>query len=374
MLVNPHSDKRTRITQVELIAALASHERFVKRVGGMRAMFKLKDLSGMVLANRCLDDADFTAASLVGANAYGSSFLRASLHCADLRGCNLRYAKLTRADLRGACFAGAELSGAVLDYADMRVAVMAYADSEGELRKVQHDAPAGESATAGVDFRNASLKNVSFGNAKLVAPNFSGAILHGARFTGATFVDANFNDAVLTGVNLAELKVPPQALKSCILDPSPNAVSESKTLRDKIEAHTCWAETGGKDGKPAVLDGADLRPLNDFLKNRNLVGLSARDVVAIGVDFSGCLLQGAKFSNADLRGARFADCDLSGTSFKAAKLNHTQFDRARLGALPLQSGDALVTCLEETDAVSEQFNTAVITGKLSDFGLESAEA
>lgn len=363
---NFYGHKRTPVTQIELNAALTAHERFIRSAGGARAMFKLRDMSGLVLANRRLDDADFTGASLERGNAYGSSFVRTSLYCADLRFCNLRYAKLIHADLRGASFGGADLAGAVLDYADMRSAMMAYSGAGAEFRS--HPP---ENGGGNIDFRNASLRNVSFGNAKLIAPNFSGAILAGARFNGAVLTDAKFDGADLTGVNLSELKVPPEALKHCVTDPTPAVVAKAAQLLEQIEAHARWVESDGRQGQPAVLDGADLRPLNGRLAKRNLVGLSARQVIAIGVDFSGCRLQGAKFDGADLRGAGFADADLSGTSFKSAKLHHARFDRSRLGALSLLSGQVITTCLEEAEVSVTQFRSAIADQALTAFGLQA---
>lgn len=372
MLENLHSEQRTKMSQVELNTALTSHERYARSAGGMRAMLKLKDLGGLHLANRRIDGADFAGASLVGANAYGSSFIRASLYCADLRFCNMRYAKLNHCDLRGASFGGADLAGATLDCADMRVAIMVCANADGGFSKLENN-NGNTGATDGVDFRNASLRNVSFGNAKLVAPNFSGALLHGARFAGATLADAKFEGAVLTGVNLAELKVPPEALKTCITDPTAETMAGAARVQEEIDSHALWVESGSKHGKPAILDGADLRPLNGCFKQRNLVGLTARNVLAIGVDFGGCFLQGAKFDGADLRGANFTDCNLLGTSFKGAKLHHARFDRATLGTLELRSGTNLSTCLENAEAQIGQFGAAVMKGTLDEFGFTSSD-
>lgn len=368
MLANLHSEPRIKATQTQLDAVLEAHAGYVKKTGGMRAMLKLRDLSGLTLANRLLDEADFTGASLVGANASGSSFVRANLYCADLRFCNLRNANLQRADLRGATFGTADMAGAVLDYADMRAAIMLHTGNDGGLRKSRDDLKR-EGVLGGVDFRNASLRNVSLGNSKLIAPDFSGALLQGTRFVGATFIDAKFDGAVLTGVNLAELKVPPESLKACICDPTPEAIAKSAALRDALDAHERWVQTAGAHGKPAILDGADLRPLNGLFKQRTLVGLSARNAMAIGVDFSGSFLQGAKFGGADLRGARFAYCDISGASFRDAKLHHTSFDRAKLGKLQLASGAPFATSFAGAEVNSAQFAAALFDSPLTDFGL-----
>jgi uncharacterized protein YjbI with pentapeptide repeats len=368
MLKNLYSENRAAITQAELNAVLISHERYAAGRGGVRAQLKCRNLNGLNLANRKLDEADFTGASLVGASLYGSSLVRASLYCADLRRCDLRNAKLMGADIRGASFRGANLSYAVLDNADLRAAMMMYVGSQG----VTVVDGASEKTLGGVDFGRCSMRSVSFGNAKLDGVNFSGSILVNANFRGAKLTDVHFEGAVLMGVNLEDLKVPPECLTGCVLDVTQDAVSKAAGLRDKIESHQLWVASGGEEGRTAVLDGADLRPVQDCFKNRSLVGLSACNTIAISIDFSGSQLQAAKFDGADLRGANFAGAALGGASFKKAKLTHARFDKANLDTLHLISGVALPPSLLGAEATEEQFRGAVLDQSLSVLGLSPA--
>jgi uncharacterized protein YjbI with pentapeptide repeats len=174
------------------------------------------------------------------------------------------------------------------------------------------------------------------------------------------------------GVDLNELGVPPEALKDCVLDVSAQALAKSADLKTRLDAHHKWVATEGKLGTAAVLDGEDLRPLRKEFAGRSLIGLSARQAVAIGISFAGCQLQGAKFDGADLRDADFADTDLSGASLKGAKLGHARFDRANLRNLQLLSGEVARPDLTGADAAEEQFQGAHLDENVSALGLSEA--
>lgn len=355
MLQDLYALARAPMTQGELNRVLGEHERYLVRQGGARAILRSAKLDGLVLANRNLSDADLSGASLIGANLYGTNCSRASLYCADLREADLRNARLDKADLRGVSFRGANLSFASLDYADLRAASMMYIGDKVEMRGN------GDQKNLGaVDFTNCSLRNASFGNAKLDNANFTDALLQGACFRGAKLDKACFSGAILTGVNLSELKVPPEALKDSLIEPSEAAVARAETVRALVQAHHEWVCSGGKMGAPALIDGEDLRPLAGAFKGLFLAGISARHVQAAGVDFTGCQLQAAKFDFADLRMANFTSCDLSGVSFDGAKLSHANFQNARINDLILVNGDVLKARAERAQGVIDQFGNARI--------------
>lgn len=375
MLTDLHGQKSPKMTQSDLNRVLMAYERYVTGRGGARTHFKMADLSGLNLANRILNEIDFSGASLVGASLHGSSFLRASLYCADLRDCDLRNAKMQGADMRGASFKGARLAFAVLDNADLRSAAMMHVQPEGvsisgHTGWDNGERDAAQSRQHGVDFSNCSLKHVSFGNAKLDDVNFTGALLNGANFRGAQLTNVTMRGAVLTGVNLEELHLPPEALAGCVIDVTPNSVAKAAALKDKLQAHQLWIASDGKQGTAAVFDGDDLRPLKKDFAGRPLAGLSARNTIAIGVDFSGCQLQGAKFDGADLRDADFSRANLCGASFQAAKLAHGKFAKAHLGNLLLVNGGVVPPSLFGAEAVSQQFRDAILDDKLAALGLD----
>jgi len=359
--------------QVGINPILSSHERFVAYQGGQRAQLARCRLDGLNLANRTLSEVDFSGASLVGATFYGSNMERTNLFCADLRYCDLQAVKLGCADMRGASFKGANLSYAVLDGADLRAARMMVMGAQGvtELRRDRGDEKSsGSGLSDAVDFSNCSMKNVSFGNAKLDNANFSGAILEGVKFKGAQLNNVQFKGAVLTGIDLNDLKVPPEALDGCVLDVSEEALARAGQLQTRLTAHEDWIASESGSGTPAVLDREDLRPLQGFMAGRRLAGLSACGVVAIGQDFSECRLQAAKFENADLRAANFSGCDLRGVSFRGANLAHACFTGARLGAIKLSDTRAILTALSGANATADQFANSNLDCTLEELGLE----
>jgi uncharacterized protein YjbI with pentapeptide repeats len=199
---------------------------------------------------------------------------------------------------------------------------------------------------------------VSFGNAKLDGANFTGALLHGAKFKNAVLTDAVFKDAVLTGVNLEDLKVPPQSLEGALRDVTPQARALAHELKALLEEHRRFVTSGGQEGRMAVMDGADLRPLQN-LAGWRLTGFAARQAIAIDMDFSDCQLQAAKLEGADLRGANFTGADLRGVSFRNAKLAHAVFKGANLGQLKLGDGSALAADLTGAEFAEDQLRDAI---------------
>lgn len=358
MLKNLYGEKRISVyTQVELAPVLAEHGRYAAGRGGRRLVLCHCDLAGLDFANRNLSEADFSGASLVGARFYGSNLERASLYCADLRDCNLQAVNLLRADLRGASFRGAKLCHAILDGADLRAAMMMVMGDQ-DVSMIDRRA---EGAMDGVDFSNASLKRTAFGNARLDGANFEGALLQGATFRGAKLTNASFRGAVLSGVRLEELQVPPEALEGCVLDVTPGALARAPVLKARIDAHAQWILSNGKDGRPANLDGEDLRPIRHLLAGRALAGLSARNAIAVGVDFSGCQMQASWFDGADLRDCDFSGTDLRGVSLKDTRLAHARFDKADLSPLPLSGGNSKAVDLTGALVTEGQFAEATGT-------------
>lgn len=332
-----HTGEENSITTVELHRILDAHQRYRTRQKGKRAQLQSAKLDGAMLAKRDLSEADLSGTSLVGANLCGANLAGASLYCADLRGCDLRYARLDHADLRGASFRGADLSYAMLDFADLRPATVL---RMGDRLVFQGNAHV-ESPFGAVDFSSASLRHASLRNAKLDQANFTDALLEAASFRGAKMRDACFRNAVLSGYHRDELSIPQGSLRASLAAPSADAKNRAATVLAALLAHHDWFTTLGQKGSPAKIDGEDLRPLAGSLKGLCLAGLSARDVTAVSVDFSGCQLQASHFDGADVRAARFADSDLSGASFRRTKRSHASFRNARIQDLTLYTGKRL---------------------------------
>jgi len=319
--------------------AVVLHERFLRGAnGGRRAFLRYLDAPGIDCRRRLLNDADLTGANLAGSIFAGSHFERAALYCVNLEGCDLRATNLRRTDLRGARLAGAVLSGSVMDEADMRAAYIAYPAADDGLHVLRHGTDPAKSLGSGgfgADFTNCAMRGVRLCAANLKGANFTGAVLEAADFTGAKLVDAIFKDTVLDGVEIERLNLSPEQLSGCVLGPDPAVVARAEAIRERLQWLESWVESAGKHGAPANIDGEDLRPLHGALRGRTLTALSARNVRAIQMDFSGSSLQGAVFDGADLRSAVFDGCDLRGASFASAKLSHARFVGADLTPLML---------------------------------------
>jgi uncharacterized protein YjbI with pentapeptide repeats len=268
----------------------------------------------------------------------------------------MRNTSLIHADMRGASFKGADLGYSVMDYADLRAATMMVVQQSG-VSMIDHVTKG--DGFGGVDFSNSSLRNASFGKAQLERANFNGALLLGTSFRGAKLSDATFTGAVLMGVNITEINLPREVFADCVFDPGPAERAKAEPLKATVAAHAAWVGSDGKEGAAAVLDGEDLRVIADQFRGRGLVGLTARCVLGIGVDFGGCHLQGAKFDGADLRGA----------SFHGAKLGHVRFDKARLGKLQLRNGETLAPNFSGAEVSEEQFVGSVTDGPVSALGV-----
>jgi uncharacterized protein YjbI with pentapeptide repeats len=375
--INLLSAGRKANTQQELNALLLAHERhLLHKSGGAPAQLSAMDLSRLNFAQRNLTEADLSGATLKQAVMARATLERANLYCADLRLADLRHANLAFADMRGTSLRGANLSCAILDNADLRAATMSRPGAEAVIiaeKRGTSGAPRW-AAAGNVDFSNCSMKRASLNGANLKGANFTGAMLQGADFKGARLADVTFKDAVLTGVDLTDLKVPAEALAGAITEPSTECVARAADLKSMLDFHQLWIRTGGREGAPAVFDGEDLRPLQSYLAGRHLTGLSARNAIAIGVNFAGCQLQGARFEGADLRDADFSDADLRAASFRGARLSHARFAKADLRPLILTDGRRRDVDLWEALALADQFAGAKLDRSIEELGLRPAES
>ncbi len=173
-------------------------------------------------------------------------------------------------------------------------------------------------------------------------------------------------------MNIAHLGVPPEALAGCVLDVTEAAVARADTLFDAIRAHHDYVVSAASRGRPASLDGEDLRVVRRSFAARALTGLAARRATAIGVDFSNAQLQGARFDGADMRECDFSGADLRGASFRGCRLAHARFDGARIGALDLADGRPMPPDFTGAQAVPHQFAYAILDGDIAALGIGAA--
>jgi uncharacterized protein YjbI with pentapeptide repeats len=94
-----------------------------------------------------------------------------------------------------------------------------------------------------------------------------------------------------------------------------------------LALHGHWLRTGGREGRRASLNGADLCLLD-----------------LAGVDLTSALLAGANLERANLRGAKFANADL-----REAKLSYANLDQASLAGANLDRAEGRGMSCHETD-------------------------
>ena len=181
----------------------------------------------------------------------------------------------------------------------------------------------------------------------------------GTKFKGARMSGVTLKGAILTDVDVTEMQLPPEAFKECTLPPSDQAVGARQQILFRLAAHQNWIESNARRGSAAVLDDADLRPVASMIGKYKLTALSAKRVIAAGIDFSCTELQGANFEGADLRGASFEGTDLRGVRFKGAQLHHAKFLGADMRPLQMTSGEMLSCDLSETAFSAAQRAEAV---------------
>lgn len=353
---SPLAADAVELTAAGFEARIAKHEDFVqRRVGGRRSLRRHLTARGMRCDKRQLTEIDFTGWDVEGTTFIGTNLDRASLYCANLSKCDMTAASLKRADMRGARLLGATLRNAVLDEADLRSGLLAVQDTVNGIRVVAGTASVEGSRMDGVNLSDAVANSVDFTDCTMVGVKMRGANLKGANFTNANMTNADllgarlegatFEGAVLAGVPVDKLGLSREQLKGCLLDPDREAVLLGEHLTRMIAAMDQWARTGGKAGAPVVIDERDLRTVKG-LDGKALPGISARRVVAVGVNFQGATLAGANFEGADLRNANFQNADLRGVNFKDANLTHAKLGGADLSPLELVNGQVRPTLLE----------------------------
>ncbi len=343
------SPQLTPVSGDDMMAIVAAHEAHAAgRPTGARKFPRFIIARRSMLNRRVLPEIDFTGADLEDSTFIEADLTRALFCGAVLRRCDFSFAQLTRADLRGVVFEGACLNWARLDEADLRASILVYrggfaeagaSPAEASLRGASLNGSRLDDIDGrGVDFSNASMKGADLRRANLNGARLSNCNFDGANFAGAKVAEADFRGAILTNVDLSGLNLPRAALATCVIDPSLEALARRPGLMRRVDDGEAWGMTAGRAGRVADLNGEDLRPLGPALRGRKLPALVGRNVCAVGLDFSRCLLVGANFEGADLRGANFMNADLRGASFLNANLAHANFHGADLSPLELLSG------------------------------------
>lgn len=340
----------------DLDRLLIAHKAFLNNAkNGKRAILLSHNLARTDLSNCLFAKADFSGSNMTGSCLKFSNFSNAILYCCDMNNVDARYANFSQADMRGVKLSGSNLSHARLDKADFRGGRYLGIDLNGVELIIDRNGSA-----VGVDFSYCSISGASFEGADLRNADFSGAMIVSTKFRNARMSGVNLRGAVLTDVDLGEMQLPPDAFKDCVLPPPPLSQASRQHILFQLAAHQNWVESDTRRGTSAVLDALDLRPLSTTIGKYKLTAVSARGVVAAGVDFSCTELQGANFEGADLRGASFEGADIRGIRLKGALLHHAKFLGADMRPLVLKSGDTLPCDLTGTAFSAEQRASAVV--------------
>lgn len=356
----PQPGAMTVITQPELDLALGKHRMFLRgQVGGSRAIFQYKDLSGLNFHNHDLSQADFTGSMLVESDLSLCTFRSTSFFGCDMRDCDLSHADLSRADLRGTTMSGANLSGANLADADMREGTIMHRAEKGDLvSRIRTGATGGQTILIGARLNHADLSGVRARNADFSDADLSSAISHDADLNSARFNGANLSNTDFSGSNLTHANMQRAIISGIVMQDTENygvnkadvithehigmKIEDSgQTLTDMLEEHALWIKSVGSHGEQMDLSGYDLRGVEDL----NIYPLTA--IKAINASFIGMDLNNASIQSSELDGADFRDCfmehvDLRGSRLRNAVLTRATLRHARLSPLQFTNKDGTV--------------------------------
>lgn len=352
----PDAASLPKIEQVVLAQYARQHKDFLDgRSGGVRAILKFKDLSGLDMTGMNMEQADFTGSRLAGAQMGNGRFKGTSFFACDLRNANLRGADLNRADLRGAYMVGADLTRAKLDGADLREGKIMKRGEKGVLEDRARGVPGTKTVMAGVRLTGASLKSVSatcvdFSDADLTGAVITSAECRGAVFQGANLSDADLGSSDFSGVDLRDAVMSNTftdttdlygAKKENVLtddDMGDKLETLGKSLRELLAEHHLWVSSVGKEGRHLNLSGYDLRDVMR-LNTYELTAIHAIGGNFLGQNLSRIHMQHVVMDKADFRDCVIDKADLRGSSFKYALFSRSDLRNAKLGPLYFKNPD-----------------------------------
>ena len=107
---------------------------------------------------------------------------------------------------------------------------------------------------------------------------------------------------------------------------------EEIPLRDALEDHKLWVNTGGQEGQQAAFQNADLR--NADLEKTDLTHSTLQRA-----DFSGAQCREAVFRKCDLAESKFVEADLQRVNMAVARLSDADFSKANMESANLLGAD-----------------------------------
>lgn len=342
-----------KISQEALESIIAGHQKYIKGMrGGVRAVIKFKDLSGVVIKGRDMSNSDFSGCCFDDADLSGSNFTASSFFACDMKRTNMAHGDFSKCDFRGACIVNANLTETNMERTDMRQGVlMSYAESG--MRSGW--GKGGHTTLQGSTVRNTDLSGVKAVSCNFSDSNMEGIIIHDAELRGSNFKGANMTGADLMGSNLSgadmtDVVVDNMKLVAVTGDQSQlreliRIQNERKTLESDgtdmktlVAAHMKWIDTAGKEGKQLDVSEYDVSGETELRKYPLTV------IKAEGSKFTGLFLEGVKMESSVLDRADFRDCkakgaDFRGSSFKDASFTRADFSDSNFGPLKVKRPD-----------------------------------
>jgi uncharacterized protein YjbI with pentapeptide repeats len=131
-------------------------------------------------------------------------------------------------------------------------------------------------------------------------------------------------------------------------------------LRQVLDRHRVWIESGGKDGARANLSGADLSGI-DFggavLTSAKLIGANLSKAKLIAAELSGAYLSNADLRHAELNLANLTNARLTDANLSQAELHHANLSGAYLERVNLSGANVRHANLLQAD-----LNQATLAG------------
>jgi hypothetical protein len=129
-----------------------------------------------------------------------------------------------------------------------------------------------------------------------------------------------------------------------------------ENLKGKLEQHSLWVKSGGKEGNKIDLSGANLRGI--YLNRANLSGANLSGANLSGANLEGACLSCAYLSNvdlskADLSGANLSNVDLNKADLSGANLSDVNLSGANLSSTDLTNVKGIATKEEEIKAAQK---------------------
>lgn len=282
---------------------LDSHGRYVQSLGmsvriGRRLLLERTDFDAVQLRRRNLHRAALPYCRLSCSDLRESNFSEAELPASDLTAADLTDANFAKADLRGADLSRAVLTNTRLNEAQLGPYKPSGSDT-GMTTRLNAASLKGASFVGAMlneaSFEKANLQDASFAFARLDKVSFLGADLRGADFALADLGQGMAEAVEAAGGKLAR----------------PMATSQLQAI---IAEHRDWVRSDGRNGRRAMLRGANLS--SAALTGADLSGADLSEANLAGADLSGALL-----ICTDLRGANLARLQAADADFRGALLD-----------------------------------------------------